>query len=204
MNKGKILGMIIGIMLFTVTVAGFTYAYITWRSGEINKVVNSDCFIINYEKGSNINNAKLSALDETNFIERPYMTVVEGMSLTNINLEIDSACNTSGVGAIKINMTTLSDAFTTGDSIDSLKYIIVENSGSIDMTIEDVIGEKFQILKEGTINKLGETTLTTVNMRPGNKHQLSVIFYLDDELVSNDAVSGVISGEISAEVTQRS
>ena len=47
-KKIKIIGTIIGIVLFVILIAGFTFAWFTWESSRINISGNTACFNINY------------------------------------------------------------------------------------------------------------------------------------------------------------
>ena len=53
-DKSKLLGTILGIVIFILIVAGFTYAALNWRSGKVNLGITSGCFDIYYDKGQDI------------------------------------------------------------------------------------------------------------------------------------------------------
>ena len=56
-DKQKVIGFILGIVLFALVIAGFTYAALSWQSDDINKLVSSKCFNVFYDKGTDFSGA---------------------------------------------------------------------------------------------------------------------------------------------------
>lgn len=97
--KTKIIGIVLGIILFIILAVGLTYAVYSWATNDIeNKYieVNSNCFNIVYTKGANIgSNEKKAELN----IGSDYKS---GLS-TTVKMSIDSTCNITGVGTLYLN-----------------------------------------------------------------------------------------------------
>ena len=51
--KNKFITSILIVIIIIILVVGITFAYITWRSDNINNSGNSECFDILYVKGTN-------------------------------------------------------------------------------------------------------------------------------------------------------
>ena len=67
-KKIKIYGIVLGVILFIILVAGFTYAALTWRSSNITITGASECLEVDSVKGSNITGSDLLLLDENQII----------------------------------------------------------------------------------------------------------------------------------------
>ena len=206
LKNAKIYGVIFGIVLFIILVAGMTYAYISWQSSNVNIKVQSECFTINYLKGKDIGNSKLYVINEENFLDNDQITIVDGMELTTVSLEMDESCNVDGTGKIILNINSLSTAFITGNSVGALKYKLVEYSSSTypSVTTTDLSGETFTIVKEGTITATGSSDVISMELIRGNKKEYMFIFYLDEVLAQNDVSGASFYGTISVEVNQKS
>ena len=117
-NKKKL---IIGIVLGIILVSGITYAILTWTSTRINLGITSDCFTIDYTKGGDITGS-LKLLNEEDLITSDNkFTIKNGVGISSANIGINSSCNIEGYGRLLLNVTSISEAFTTGSSVGSLK-----------------------------------------------------------------------------------
>lgn len=206
LKNTKIYGVILGVVLFILLITGLTYAYITWQSSNIGFNIESDCFIINYINGQNISNSDLYVINEEDFLDGNYITIVDGMELTTVSLDMDSSCGVTGTGTIKLNVSTLSNAFVTnvGDSVGALKYKVVEYSSDTypTVTTDALSGTVFTIIKEGTVTSTGSIDLHSMQINNSSTREYIIIFYLDEVLIQNDAVGASFYGTISAEVIQ--
>lgn len=203
-NKAKLFGMITGVILFVVMIVGLTYAYFTWQSSDTNITGTSECFLINYVNGQDISSVDLSAIDETEFINGNNITIMDGMALTTVSIGIDSSCDVNGNASIMITPSNISSAFTTGNSIGSLKYAVVPYSSDDypNVTLENLIGESFSILSNNSITSEDSFVIHSDNILSGNTYEYIIIFYLDEVLVNNDAITAIFEGIISAEAIQ--
>ena len=205
LKNTKTYGVILGVILFIALMVGITYAYITWQSSNTNLKVESECFTINYVKGQNISNSKMYVINEDNFLSDDQITIIDGMELTTISLEIDEECNVDGTGKIILTTNTLSTAFITGNSVGALKYKLVEYSSTDypSVTTTDLNGEVFTVVAEGAITASGSSDVISMELTSGNKKEYMFIFYLDEVLAQNDVASASFYGTISAEVAQK-
>lgn len=202
----KLYGTILGIVLFILLISGLTYAYITWQSSDINFNMESDCFVVDYIKGQNISNNRLYVINEEDFLVGNNITIIDGMALTTVGLGINPSCGVTGTGTIKLDVSSLSNAFVTdkGNSVGALKYKIVEYSSNIypTVTTEALNGTVFTVIKEGAITSTGSINLHSMQINNSSKKEYIIIFYLDEVLVQNDAANAIFYGTISAEVVQ--
>ena len=87
-KKIKIYGIVLGVILFIILVAGFTYAALTWRSSNITITGASECLEVDSVKGSNITGSDLLLLDENQIINNNRITITSGMVVTNITAKL--------------------------------------------------------------------------------------------------------------------
>lgn len=200
----KTYGLIIGILLFVALVAGLSYAYYySYASSEGVVSGTAGCFIVDYDKGNNIN-GNLNLFDEKDIINVDQIIIADGMQLTYVNAGINSACTLNGYLDIKINVSTLNTGFISGNSIGALKYVVAEYSPSSysSPSVSSLNGNSFNILKSGSIISLGEQTIYAENLPHGSKNGYLIIFYIDGELAQNDVGNSSFSATISASATQ--
>jgi hypothetical protein len=90
-KKIKIIGTIIGIVLFVILIAGFTFAWFTWESSRINISGNTACFNINYTEGNLVTDDML-LVDANKLISNNKITIKRGMAVTNLSASKDPKC----------------------------------------------------------------------------------------------------------------
>ena len=201
-KKQKIL-IVLGVSLFILIGSGLTYAALTWAtSNPINIGLTSGCFEINYTPGGAINNANVEVMDESTLINNNKFTITEGIALTYANIGIKSTCTVKGYGSLYLNVTSLSSAFTTGESKGSLKYAILNNtSSSTTLTVAGLKGQSFDIVKKGTITSTGTVNILNRQLYTTQDKYL-IVFYIDGALIGNDVVGSTFAGNISADAHQ--
>lgn len=204
-NKIKIYGTIVGVILFILLALGFAYAYLSWRSDTVNIAGNTECFNINYAKGENISAANIKLYDESAIINDGQITIASGMVYTNVSVGIDSNCNISGKITLNLNVTSLSSAFTTGNSIGAFKYAVVSYSTAEypDISGEALEGISFPILVSDTISSTSKIELLNTTLdSDGTMKNYLIIFYIDGDLAMNDAAGNNFTASIEAVATQ--
>ena len=193
---------ILGVAVFILIGSGLTYAALTWSSGKINIGLTSGCFEINYTPGGAINNANVEIMDEGSLISNNKFTITEGIALTYANIGIKSTCSIEGYGSLYLNVTSLSSAFTTGESKGSLKYAILNNtSSSTTLTVAGLKGQSFDIVKTGTITSTGTVNILTKQLTT-SQYKYLIVFYIDGSLIGNDVIGSTFAGNISADAHQ--
>ena len=202
-NISKIVGVIIGILLFVLLITGITYAWFTWKSSNINITGSSACFTVDYTKGPNISNEDVILFDESKIISNNQITIKEGMALTAVTAGIKSTCTISGDLIINLNVTTLNNAYISGNSVGAFKYILASYDPNTYTTISTsaLSGQKFDIIKTESITSTGSITITSETLSTTKKGFL-IIFYVDGDLVNNDAGGSSFSATIEAVARQ--
>ena len=212
-KKIKTYGLVLGIVLFVLLIAGFTYAALNWRSSNIVISGNTECLDIESTKGSDITGEELLLLDESSIINGNKITIKEGMVVTNVTAKIKSGCTIAGYMTLNLNVTSLNSAFTSsGNSTGALKYVVATydpttypiinastlKDKSFDMDKNDSLLNTDSITSTGTI-KIKEKQLST-----SETISYLIIFYIDGNLANNDAAntSNNFTTSITAEVTQ--
>ena len=201
-KKQRIL-IILGVAVFILIGSGLTYAALTWTTSKpINIGLTSGCFEINYTPGGAINNANVEIMDESTLISNNKFTITEGIALTYANIGIKSTCSIEGYGSLYLNVTSLSSAFTTGESKGSLKYAILNNtSSSTTLTVADLKDQSFDIVKTGTITSIGTVNILTKQLTT-SQYKYLIVFYIDGSLIGNDIIGSTFAGNISADAYQ--
>ena len=202
-KKQKIL-IVLGLTLFILIGSGLTYAALTWAtSNPINIGLTSGCFEINYTPGGAINNANVEVMNESTLISNNKFTITEGIALTYANIGIKSTCSIEGYGSLYLNVTNLSNAFTTGSSKGSLKYAILNNTSSVSTpSVSSLKGQSFDIVKKGTITSTGTKKILTKQLSNTSQNKYLIVFYIDGSKIGNDVVGASFAGNISADAHQ--
>ena len=202
MEKRKKL-IILGIVLGVLLISGITYAALSWASGKVNIGLTSNCFTIEYTKGNDINNATINLLNESDLISNNKFTIKEGMALTYANIGIKSSCTIEGYGSLYLNITSLSDAFTTGSSKGSLKYAVLKNTSSAStISIANLKGQSFDIVKNDSITETGQIRLLTTQLSNTSVNKYLIVIYIDSSKIGNDVIGATFSGTVSADANQ--
>ena len=201
-KKQKIL-IVLGLTLFILIGSGITYAALTWAtSNPINIGLTSGCFEINYTPGGAINNANVEVMNESTLINGSKFTITDGIALTYANIGIKSTCTIEGYGSLYLNVTNLSNAFSTGSSKGSLKYAILNNTSSVSTpSVTNLKGQSFDIVNAGSITATGITKIFTKQLTTTQDKYL-IVFYIDNSLVGNDVIGSTFAGNISADAKQ--
>ena len=202
-KKQKIL-IILGVAVFILIGSGLTYAGLMWAtSNPINIGLTSGCFEINYTPGGAINNANVEVMDESTLINGSKFTITDGIALTYANMGIKSTCSIEGYGSLYLNVTNLSNAFSTGSSKGSLKYAILNNtSSSTNLTVAGLKGQSFDIVKTGTITSTGTINILNKKLSNTSQNKYLIVFYIDGSLIGNDVIGSSFAGNISADAHQ--
>ena len=194
--------LILGIIIL-LALGGVTVAYLTWSSNKINIGLNSDCFTIDYTKGGDINNASVKLMNESDLIDsNSKFTIKEGIALTYANIGIKSTCGIEGYGSLYLNITSLSDAFTTGNSVGALKYAILKNTSTSTVSVTNLLNQSFDIEKKGTITSTGTKEILTKQLSNTEVNKYIIVIYIDNNKAGNDVIGSTFSGRISASANQ--
>ena len=196
---------IIGIIALVLVIIGTTYAILTWTSTKINLGLNSGCFTIDYTKGQDIS-GNLKLLNESDLISNNKFTIKNGIGISAVNIGINSTCTIEGYGSIYLNVTNISDAFTTGDSKEALKYAVLSNTSTIttpsSVTVDSLLNQSFNIVSSGSITSSDTITLLTKQLSNTEVYKYLVVIYVDNALAGNSVTSATFSGNISADANQ--
>ncbi len=206
MEKKKKL-IILGIIALTLVIIGTTYAILTWTSSKINLGLNSGCFTIDYTKGQDIS-GNLKLLNESDLITSNKFTIKNGIGISAVNIGIKSTCTIEGFGSIYLNVTNISDAFTTGDSKGALKYAVLSNTSTVttpsSVTVDSLLNQSFEIVAKGSIESSGKKLLYKMELSNTEINKYIIVIYVDNALAGNSITSATFSGNISSEAEQKS
>ena len=202
MEKNKKL-IVLGVLALILIISGITYAILTWTSSKINIGLTSDCFTIDYTKGNDIANASIKALNESDLISDNKFTIKEGIALTYANIGIKSTCTIEGYGSLYLNVTTLSSAFSTGNSKGALKYAVLDNTSTTStVTVASLLNQQFNIVSKGSITSTGKITLLTKQLSNTKLNKYLIVIYADVSKIANDAMDASFNGTVSADANQ--
>ena len=202
MEKRKKL-IILGIVLGVLLISGITYAALSWASGKVNIGLTSNCFTIDYTKGNDIANASIKALNESDLISDNKFTIKEGIALTYANIGIKSTCTIEGYGSLYLNVTTLSSAFSTGNSKGALKYAVLDNTSTTStVTVASLLNQQFNIVSKGSITSTGKITLLSKQLSNTKLNKYLIVIYADVSKIANDAMDASFNGTVSADANQ--
>lgn len=204
MEKNKKL-IVLGVLALILIISGITYAILTWTSSRVNIGLTSNCFTIDYTKGQDIS-GNLKLLNESDLISNNKFTIKNGIGISAVNIGINSSCTIEGYGSIYLNVTNISDAFTTGDSKGALKYAVLSNTSTIttpsSVTVDSLLSQSFDIVSTGSITSNDTITLLTKQLSNTEIYKYLVVIYVDNALAGNSITSASFSGNISADASQ--
>ena len=204
MEKKKKL-IVLGVIILLLVASGLTFAILTWQSSNINIGINTNCFTINYAKGNNITGS-LKLINEEDLISNNKFTIKEGVGVSGVNIGIKSTCSIEGYGNILLNITNISDVFTTGDSKGALKYAVLKNTSTItdptQISTTSLLNQSFDIEKKGSITTSGTLKLLTKQLSNTELYKYIIVIYVDNNLAGNDVTEGTFTGNISADAVQ--
>ena len=202
MEKNKKL-IVLGVLALILIISGITYAILTWTSSRVNIGLTSNCFTIDYTKGNDIANASIKALNESDLISDNKFTIKEGIALTYANIGIKSSCTIEGYGSLYLNVTTLSSAFSTGNSKGALKYAVLDNTSTTStITVASLLNQQFNIVSKGSITSTGKITLLTKQLSNTKLNKYLIVIYADVSKIANDAMDASFNGTVSADANQ--
>ena len=202
MEKNKKL-IVLGVLALILIISGITYAILTWTSSRVNIGLTSNCFTIDYTKGNDIANASIKALNESDLISDNKFTIKEGIALTYANIGIKSTCTIEGYGSLYLNVTTLSSAFSTGNSKGALKYAVLDNTSTTStVTVASLLNQQFNIVSKGSITNTGKITLLTKQLSNTKLNKYLIVIYADVSKIANDAMDASFNGTVSADANQ--
>ena len=198
--------LIIGIVLGIILVSGITYAILTWTSTRINLSITTECFTIDYTKGGDITGS-LKLLNEEDLITNDNkFTIKNGVGISSVNIGINSNCNIEGYGRLLLNVTSISDAFTTGSSVGSLKYVVLKNTSSItnpsEVSVTSLLNQSFDIEESGSITSSGTINILTKQLSNTEIYKYLIVIYIDNNIAGNDVIGATFEANISADATQ--
>ena len=116
MNKSKIFGAVIGVIIFIICVAGLTYAWFTWTSTNTTIQGDSGCFTIQYTNGQAISGSISPSADYT------------GGKSTTATLNINSTCTTEGNATIRLTTNGTSTIILNENAV---KYAVYQGTTEI-------------------------------------------------------------------------
>ena len=205
MEKKKKL-IILGVILLLIIVSGATFAILTWNSTMIKLGINTNCFTIDYTKGGDITGS-LKLINEEDLISNGKFTIKEGVGVSGVNIGINSNCSIEGFGSIYLNVTNISDVFTTGDSKGALKYVVLKNTSTItnptNINTTSLLNQSFDIVAIGSIISNDKKLLYKMELSNTEISKYIVVIYIDNNLAGNDITSATFSGNISSEAEQK-
>ena len=202
MEKKKKLIVLVVLVLILI-ISGVTYAILTWTGSRVNIGLTSNCFTIDYTKGNDIANASIKALNESDLISDNKFTIKEGIALTYANIGIKSTCTIEGYGSLYLNVTTLSSAFSTGNSKGALKYAVLDNTSTTStVTVTSLLNQQFNIVSKGSITSTGKITLLTKQLSNTKLNKYLIVIYADVSKIANDAMDASFNGTVSADANQ--
>lgn len=206
-KKAKLIGAVLGILLFCILITGLTYAWFTWKSNKINVGGNTACFDFNYIEGNAVTE-DLILIDASSLVTDTAITIKKGMAVTNVNAGKSSSCNKINAKLyLSLIPNTIPSPYQTSGSCEgALNYVIVsydpEEYGTINSTALN--GETFYILKTGTITSTSKISnvVEEVFANDGTMQNYLLIFYIDGSKVENNTAETSVNIGIDVTVSQ--
>lgn len=189
-RKVKLIGTVIGIVLFVILIAGITYAWFTWESNKINISGNTACFNINYTEGNLVTDDML-LVDANKLISDNKITIRRGMAVTNLSASKDSKCTKAKA---KLSISLRADVVpsiynTSGSCAGALNYVLASYDASAfsEISARALENNTFTILDTGNISSTGVKNIYEKALADdGTRQDYLIIFYIDGNKANND------------------
>ena len=185
----KIIGTVIGILLFVALIAGLTYALYTVTLNNASVTGGHQCITINYSKGTDISVNELEFV--TSYTETP--------AYTTVTFYNDGSCGANSVGTISIyTNSNTSSVLTNGVVVNSVTYYPLKYT---------VINNSTQTAYTGYIQNTGDTDID-VGVLSDSSNTYTVYLFIEKDsggIITDEAVSEAIySGYVHASARQES
>ena len=187
MDKRKLIGTIIGVIMFAVLIVGATYAWLSFNANVTNTVANGTTltYWVDYGKGNDISDMPILVSGTTSTAAEITLTAKrpQGSIADNINIYLST------------NASTSDDIITTSGVI---RYVICETACN-----ENFDGNTINSLtSESTIQIFSGTLSGTLEGEANTTHIYKIYFWLDAETLTNSHIDKKYSGYIHADSTQ--
>ena len=176
MKKSKLILLIVGISL---VIAGITYAAYTFAINFGNVKGSMECFIINYDKGTDIGSDSNS---KTLMMSEDYT----GGLFASVIVGVDKNCTIDGMGTLYLNTdeSTSSVLLTSG----ALKYQVIVNG---------IVSSS-----KGTITNTGKTAICS-DIPVSSGTQVSVAVWLDSSMVNENNMTAILSSNYKGSISMK-
>ena len=195
-KSSKIVGYIIGIIIFVGLLIGVTYAIYNWRSVNTNISVNTKCFDAEGDSSLTVQGSNMLFFNESDILDTINSTITykTGMLYAPFKI-ISSNCTTDTYYDIVLNVTSLPS-----DYVGTIKYKIIEDMGANYTQVEysNPLNEtlEYNPLYSGSITGTGSSIIYSENILINTTSVPAVIFYIDGDLVPENASSLVFNATV--------
>lgn len=203
-KKIKLIGVILGVVLFIVLIAGASYAWFSWLSGNTVLSGKSGCFPdINYTNGTSLNRDNILLFDEDVVISDNKILVKNGMALLGITAGINDECSTPVKLDIELNVTALNNNFISGDSVGAFKYVLAKYDPSTYSSVNELVGQSLEILQHNSITSTGKMSFdNSVETLTTDTSGYVLIFYIDGDNAFNGVDNSTFKVSIIGKAVQ--
>ena len=187
MDKRKLIGTIIGVLMFALLIVGATFAWLTFAANVTNATANGTTlkYTVNYGKGNDISDIPILSTGTTTTASEITLTAQRPLGSIADNIKI----------YISTNASQSDDALSTSVAIN---YVICETSCD-----ENFAGNTIETLNtESTIEIFSGTLEGTTTSSTNKTHTYKIYFWLDAAKITNNLVGKKYSGYIHADSTQ--
>ena len=182
-KKSKMIGMVLGVVLFMALVAGVTYAWISWTSQNVIIAGSTECFDVDYT----ITNQIGTALEPAKL---RYLSSYVGGQYAEVALSVNDNCSTiNGTGTLYLTTDSTATSATILDG--GLYYTVVKIESGVST-----------VLSQAPITSTSEITL--LNNIPVTNATDNILYrvyvWINGEYAGNTYLDTVYVGSVRAEV----
>jgi len=175
MKKKELIKVIMGVLLLIVVVSGTTYAAFVWSSENIDISGTSDCFVIDYTKGTDILNGELELGS----------TYTDGI-FTTVKAKLSDTCNIdNAVGTLYLNTDDITSDYLITNKI--IRYQVLENGEPVDGA-------------NGNIEKKGQTEIYENIDITGTEKTFTVYIWMSIEDANDSNLSNIMASSYSGTI----
>lgn len=187
MDKRKLIGTIIGVIMFAALIVGATYAWLSFTATVTNSTANGTTlkYIVNYGKGTDISDMPILVTGTTSTASEITLTAQRPQGSIADNIKI----------YISTNASASDDILSTSGAI---KYVICETACDTNFDGNTINS----LTTESTVEIFSGTLEGTTNSSSNKTHTYKIYFWLDASTITNDHLNKSYSGYIHADSTQ--
>lgn len=196
MDKRKLIGTIIGILLFVICIMGMSYAYYSWKSSNTEVSLTIEDVKFDFLTDSSVNASNIGPIldyKDSNY----YIQANKNKYLVSTDFIANNEINAKYYMDVSLEITSISNSL----KDESFKYVLLKGNSNIDVeNIDNTIdtctmtsdGDSCEVVKEGNFVNFSDSEgnsnviTTSVPIAAKSKEFYRFVVYIDGNIQNNN------------------